>query len=137
MRQDARVKYPWAQWLKGEVNEHTPANTRAFRNYLYEWAKRNEMYVNATVDGESVRFQFFDTIEQYQAGRQFSNAPQRNSVGQFLEKSDAYAVNRRCSICTARLTPMAPEDATECYRYDFTTNQLIRVHESSTGTITD
>lgn len=129
MRQDARIKYPWERWLKGEVNEHIPANVRAFRNYLYEWAKRNELYVNASIDGEIVRFQFFNTVEEYQANRKFVNTPQRNSVGQFLEKSDADAVNRRCSVCDARLLPVAPEDAAECYRYDFTTNQPIRVHE--------
>lgn len=129
MRQDARVKYPWAEWLNGQSHEYRPDNITAFRNYLYETAKRKELYVTATVTGETVRFQFFDSLESYQSGKAKADRMRSTNDGRFMNREMFQGINRTCTICGKRLTPVAPEDATECYRFDFSAGDIVKVHD--------
>lgn len=130
MRQDARSKYPWKEWLNGQPHEHKPDNKpELFRRYLYEYARKHEFFVNATIHGDTVKFQVFATLDEYLHGRRFMpKAGSRNSRGTFLDRSEHVAVNRSCTVCGDRLTPVVPEDETECMRFDFTTNEIVRKH---------
>lgn len=114
-REDARIKYPWNEWLDGKEHIHQCENPLTFRNYLYGAAKRKDVYVSIQIDIEGVRFKFFDTDEEYKEGK-FNTTRARGSRGTFLTPLEPTQY-RYCTVCNKPLNGSCPPDKQECYKF--------------------
>jgi hypothetical protein len=102
MRPPVGNRYPWSKWLDGEIHSHTPTNLESFRNYLYKYSVRKEVYVTSWVVGNEIRFQFFDSLEERQNNTILANKSLR------LERENTWTPPE-CRVCSGPLKPLDVE----------------------------